>query len=415
MISQNIEHLKKLRKKHQRRLQILESQAATFGIAAPPHILMEIEDIKETIASIDVQLVEGDTTSQSYRRETLIHDSFADLQIRIFPRDETGYLVEMVQDGEKVFPRGYASANLANWSPNNTLDVSGQQLFNMLFADRVLSNNWAEVCGHSRQRRIRLWIDLDARELHSLPWELLHDGHTLLAANVETPFSRYLPISREWGSAVRTRPVRVLVAISNPDDLGKYGLAPLNIEAECESLQRIAAEVEGLELTFMQTPVTLERLEDALQEDYHILHYLGHGKFSARKQKAALFLQDESGHVCVVDEDALAGMLARQGVHLRLVVMAACQSAVRGTKDAFLGLAPQLVSIGVPAVLAMQDYVSILSTRKFSTTFYQRLLAHGQVDLATNQARSKLLTNESLDAAVPVLFMRLKSGRLWEK
>jgi hypothetical protein len=35
------------------------------------------------------------------------------------------------------------------------------------------------------------------------------------------------------------------------------------------------------------------------------------------------------------------------------------------------------------------------------------------VDLATNEARSTLLTARRPDAAVPVLFMRLKSGRLW--
>jgi hypothetical protein len=36
------------------------------------------------------------------------------------------------------------------------------------------------------------------------------------------------------------------------------------------------------------------------------------------------------------------------------------------------------------------------------------------VDCALNQARSVLLTADRPDAAVPVLFMRLKSGQLWE-
>jgi CHAT domain-containing protein len=141
---------------------------------------------------------------------------------------------------------------------------------------------------------------------------------------------------------------------------------------------------------------------------------VGHGKFDPRKQKASLVLQDEAGSVTMVAEDALAGMLERQGTHMRLIVLAACQSAARSTSDVFLGLAPRLVSIGVPAVLAMQDYVSIVSARKFSAAFYERLLEHGQVDLAANQARSRLLTTDRPDAAVPVLFMRLKSGRLWE-
>jgi hypothetical protein len=36
------------------------------------------------------------------------------------------------------------------------------------------------------------------------------------------------------------------------------------------------------------------------------------------------------------------------------------------------------------------------------------------VDCALNHARSVLLTAERPDAAAPVLFMRLKSGQLWE-
>jgi hypothetical protein len=95
------------------------------------------------------------------------------------------------------------------------------------------------------------------------------------------------------------------------------------------------------------------------------------------------------------------------------VFLAACQSATRSTADAFLGLGPKLVSAGVPAVVAMQDVVTVVTARKFSGTFYQRLLAHGQVDLAVNEARSVLLTAGRPDAAVPVLFMRLKSGQLW--
>jgi hypothetical protein len=46
---------------------------------------------------------------------------------------------------------------------------------------------------------------------------------------------------------------------------------------------------------------------------------------------------------------------------------------------------------------------------------YQRLLEHGQVDVAVNEARSALLTAGRPDAAVPVLFMRLKSGQLWSE
>src|SRR4051794_16360492 len=49
-------HLEVLRRSHQRRLQVLEKQAATSGISTPPQIITEIEDIRSAIANIDQQL-----------------------------------------------------------------------------------------------------------------------------------------------------------------------------------------------------------------------------------------------------------------------------------------------------------------------------------------------------------------------
>ncbi len=51
--------------------------------------------------------------------------------------------------------------------------------------------------------------------------------------------------------------------------------------------------------------------------------------------------------------------------------------------------------------------------RGFSGVFYKQLIEHGLVDLATNEARSLLLTIKRPDAAAPVLFMRLQSEQLW--
>lgn len=50
------QHLKELRQQHKRRLQVLEIQAAAYGLSTPPHILIEIEDIKENIIIINEQL-----------------------------------------------------------------------------------------------------------------------------------------------------------------------------------------------------------------------------------------------------------------------------------------------------------------------------------------------------------------------
>jgi hypothetical protein len=166
-------------------------------------------------------------------------------------------------------------------------------------------------------------------------------------------------------------------------------------------------------LTFLPAPITLARLEDELQKGYHVLHFIGHGAFNVKKQQAALYLQDDDGAARRVSDDEFASLLSRLAVLPQLIVLAACQSATQAQTAAFSGLGPKLVQIGIPAVVAMQDNITVLTARQFGARFYRRLLEHGTVDLAMNEARSTLITNGRFDAAVPVLFMRLRDGRLW--
>ncbi len=345
-----------------------------------------------------------------------------DLEIRIFQLGDEGYPVEITLGEQQEFPRGILTEDAASWTASGDPVADGQQLFDMLFADGALRDAWAQARGQAPQRRIRLRIDPGAAQLHALPWELLQENNVLLSANAATPLSRYLPVALPWSGEVEERPVRVLVAISNPDDLeSKYNLAPLDVDLERETLETALDELDQdeLEVTFLDPPVTLEHIEEALRQGvhgtagYHVLHYLGHGAFSKRRGQAALYLQDDTGNTQIITDDALIGMLARQQERPRLVFLAACQSAVRSTADAFAGLGPKLVTAGVPAVVAMQDFVAVETARKLSTTFYERLTEHGTVDLAMNEARSTLVTAGRPDAAVPVLFMRLKSGQVW--
>jgi hypothetical protein len=190
------------------------------------------------------------------------------------------------------------------------------------------------------------------------------------------------------------------------------------VEVERSILERafFTLSEDEIQLNFLPAPVTLERLEEKMHEGYHVLHYVGHGVFNKKREQAALYMQDEEGDTQVVRDDEFINMLARQRTQVRprLIFLAACQSATRSTADAFLGLGPSLVEAGVPAVVAMQDFVAIKTARKLSLAFYRRLAEHGMVDNALNEARSTLLTARQPDAAVPVLFMRLKSGQLWE-
>jgi len=341
---------------------------------------------------------------------------YVNLEIRIQERREVGYPVEIRLNNEQEFSGGFLAADILSWVASGNPQVDGERLFEILFADQPLRDAWTKVLGQYPKRRIHLRLDTTAPELHALPWELLHDGNTFLAAHANTPFSRYLPLAIATGDLITERPIRVLVAIANPADLDVYNLASLAIDTERANLSAAFAGLEQhFELEFLEPPITLNHLADALRR-CHILHFVGHGVFSQRQQQATLYLQDEAGNTQVVTESELTNMLRRQSQAdlPQLVVLATCQSATRSTLDAFAGLGPRLVQSGVPAVVAMQEVVAIETARAFTHAFYATLTECGLVDVALNAARSQLLTAGCSDAAIPVLFMRLPNGKLWE-
>ena len=110
---------------------------------------------------------------------------------------------------------------------------------------------------------MRLRIDATAPELHALPWELLRepgDGSIPqdLAATVATPFSRYLAGKLQPGSPILKRPIKVLVAIANPQNLeADYHLSSINVEHEFDMLKEA---VKGLDVRDNAFPVLSHRI-----------------------------------------------------------------------------------------------------------------------------------------------------------
>ncbi|MEZ4682436.1 MAG: CHAT domain-containing protein [Caldilineaceae bacterium] len=348
---------------------------------------------------------------------------FTDLEIRIFKCEDQGYPVELTLNREQEYKRGYLAADILSWVPTGDAIRDGEDLFRRLFSHEQLKLAWVAARNSHAWRRVRLRIDDDAPELHVIPWELLRDDEGReIAASADMPFSRYLAKPSQLGVPIFQRPIRMLVAIAAPDNLQNYHLSPIDVDGEWDALQAAVAELD-VELCRMPHPCTLAALEAECRGNYHILHLISHGRFDEKSQTAALFLCDNEGAVALCTETDMAGMLSRQlgtaetGAvdRLRLVFFAACQSASRSPVDPFRGLAPRLVDAGIPAVVAMQDLVSVGAARTFVATFYRQLLTHGQVDLASNEARATLLTQKIPGAHIPVLFLRQREGRLLDQ
>jgi len=374
------------------------------------------------------------------------HPEFADLQIRILepvtrPTSANAPAATTVAPGEAVYPieislnralefeRGYlAVAAVAGWQSNAADRVgSGQALFQLLLGNDTIRNAWSQVKGMYPRRRVRLRVDFAAPELNAIPWELMvengvsqgQDGVQTkqLAAAADTPFLRYQADQHPLAPPLIERPIRILVAIANPDNLADYGLAPVDVPQELAILE---AAMQGLDVSLhLVENCTIQALEAELRQGYHILHFVGHGAYNEDRKEAVIYMADADKKVHLVSAHFEASLIARQYAidehsanTLRLVCMVSCQSATRDPGDAFRGFAPKLVAAGVPAVIAMQDLISMTSAQRFTATFYRRLLAHGLVDLACNEARSALQAAQATDAHVPVLYTRLYDGQL---
>lgn len=321
----------------------------------------------------------------------------------------------------------------------------GLALFEALFSGRIrdaysLAIGRADALADG-QLRVQLWIDKTAGELqHEISWERLYDSFLSqprpLAASAATPFSRYISLATREPDLVSERPIRILVAVANPTDLPE-GMATVRVAEEIADLDKVMGELrrkKQIEVTWMPGQTGLpEDLRARLDQPgytirdevtslgnivrylpgHHGLHFIGHGAYQSKKDRAVLYLEKESGDWQAVDDSTIAEKLGNIRPLPRLVFLVACESARAESQETFVGLGPKLVQADIPAVVAMRERVAMDDARQLTADFYRRLLDHGEVDRALNEARNLLLTKESTSWTIPVLFMRLRQGRLF--
>ena len=297
----------------------------------------------------------------------------------------------------------------------------GHRLGQELFAHPDVREVFAKARALESLLRVRLVVGPTAPELHGLRWETLTDpeqpesGVPLLLGE-RVLFSRYAS-SPDWRRvAPRAKgELQALVAVANPANLARYApggqaLAPIDVPAEVArattGLAGIAATVLG-EVDRASLGNIVERLLGGLD----ILYLVCHGALIGGDPH--LWLEDDAGNVAVTAGAELVTRLRELAQPPRLVVLVSCQSAGTGEGEALGALGPQLGQAGIPAVLAMQGNVSMTTVEAFMPVFFREVQRDGQIDRAVALARGAV--RDRHDAWAPVLYMRLKSGRLWSE
>lgn len=296
-------------------------------------------------------------------------------------------------------------------------DAYGTLLGANLFGDANVRTAFAQARTNAQSQdaalRLRLFIDSAAPELHALRWETLRDPQDglSLVTSERVLFTRYLA-SQDY-RRVTIKPqaeLRALVFISNPSNLNEYSLAPVDAAGELERAKNALGTI-SVSTVGGDEKATLNALASKLRDEVDILYLVAHGVMVEGEPR--LFLEDEQGRVNVVSGDELVTRIGELKNAPRLIVLASCQSAKMATGDngALASLGPRLAGAGVSAVIAMQDNISMATVAQFMPVFFKELQRDGQIDRAMAAARAAV--RENADAWMPVLFLRLKSGRIW--
>ena len=251
--------------------------------------------------------------------------------------------------------------------------------------------------------RLILEFEKDARSLAEMPWEYIYypdddEGRGFfLAAHSKLILARYVPLNEDTLEKLKTEkgPLRILVAVAKPDDLG-----PVKAEPVIETIEALKNAFPDLIETHLINQPTKRSLTEKIDDtNPHVLHFIGHGQLEPtsggsiallreRDQKESL-RKNQKSYVWISDTDLADCFMNHQP---RLNFLQVCEGArpASFSHQAFRGLALQLVYSGIPAVVALQYKVENEVANLFAKTFYQSLGKGKPVDAAVQDGRREL-------------------------
>jgi hypothetical protein len=290
----------------------------------------------------------------------------------------------------------------------------GSQLFQAVFSGPVREClGRSRIAAENKDAGLRVRLRLPG-DLANIPWEYLYDDeYGFLGLDPRTALVRYLEMSAPVQPFPIHPPLRILTIVSAPTDIPE-------IDGEKE-WGKLKDELDGLirdgmvQLDRPETGTLAALLPPLRQNEYHVLHFIGHGGYDEEAQDGALAFEDEDRNTRLVTGRDLMQMISGHS-SLRLVVLNACEGARSATDDPFGGVAQALVRRGIPAVVAMQFEISDPAALVFSPSFYQAIAQGRPVDVATVEARKTMFARgHTVEWATPVLYLRSQDGRVFTR
>lgn len=334
--------------------------------------------------------------------------------------EQTPIVVESSQDGDlPVRNEGHLDLSEETLIAQVTPLDYGRILGQALFRDDVRAAFVRALARAGERLHVLLFVeDVPLSRWH---WERLCvqiDGAwNFLVLNQRTPFSLFLPSGTDRRfPLIGRRDLRALVIAASPTDLeNRFGLHSFDVARAVAGVRKSLGDIPHTILADTMAvpdavgPPTLDALAERITtEPVTLLHVVCHGQLTTEGE-TVIYLADAHNRSVLVSASQLIERLrllhGARGLP-QLAFFATCESAAPEAGDALGGLGQRLVrELGMPAVIAMTERVSVATADALAAAFYPRLRSHGLPDLALAEATAGLAARH--DITVPALYSRL--------
>lgn len=263
----------------------------------------------------------------------------------------------------------------------------GEQAFRSLFHEHSAGRMFDEAT--KDYSSLHLQISADDPHVTAWPWEALRDPELGVLAH-SCQIERRLNTVRDpqpLPSGLPTDKVNILLVVARP-----YGKKDVRFRSLARPLidliekHKLPAQVDLLR------PPTFDNLREYLRAKpgfYHLLHFDGHGAYSAEAPDGAGYtFQGPEGKLVFETENAEPDPIPAEKLNALLkeyavpgVVLNACQSGMvgGGSGDPFASVATALLRSGMRDVVAMAYSLYVSGAQKFLPAFYRRLFEGGEM------------------------------------
>jgi CHAT domain-containing protein/WD40 domain-containing protein len=251
-------------------------------------------------------------------------------------------------------------------------------------------------------------------ELARLPWEFLYDPAEDDYLFLNHSLIRHLPVRTVQRPLLAHRPLQILGIVGSAGHI--------DVDKERQQLEEAVAELRQtgqVELEWVdhqpdngrQRGSGWHELTQTIefgQQQWHVVHFIGHGKWDGDEGEGALLLEGEPGSddAYTMPASRLANRL-RARPSIRLVVLNACHTGEPDSRDTFSSVAGALIRRGIPAAVGMQFPVTDPAAIAFSRSFYYGLAHNRSVQDAVTLARRDIndALKGSMEWGTPVLYV----------